>query len=111
LVRITAAGTIRARLKVYGLHTSPFVIFEEFRAMTEERKRMSIEEIEAVALGLPGEQLDELIDRLAAHRGMNPDLEQEWLDEVQRRVAEYDAGEVKGIPMEETLAKLRAMLR
>jgi putative addiction module component (TIGR02574 family) len=79
--------------------------------MTEERKRMSIDEIEAVALELPDEQLDELIDRLAMRRGMSPDLEQEWLDEVQRRVAEYDAGEVQGIPMEETLAKLRAMLR
>lgn len=80
--------------------------------MSEERKRkMSIDEIEAIALELPGEQLDELIDRLDTHRGMSADLEHEWLEEVQRRVAEYDAGEVEGIPMEETLAKLRAMLR
>ncbi len=79
--------------------------------MTEERKRMSIEEIEAVALELPQAQLDELIDRLAAFRGMSPELEQEWLREAERRVAEYDAGAVEGIPMEETLAKLRAMLR
>ena len=55
--------------------------------MTEERKRkMSIDEIEAIALELPGEQLDELIDRLDAHRGMSADLEHEWLEEVQRRV-------------------------
>jgi putative addiction module component (TIGR02574 family) len=80
--------------------------------MPEERKpKMSIDEIEAVARELPGEQLDELMDRLATHRGMSPDLEQEWLEEVQRRVAEYDSGEVEGIPMEETLRKLRAMLR
>ncbi|HEX6042312.1 addiction module protein [Longimicrobium sp.] len=71
---------------------------------------MSIDEIEAVALELPREELDELIDRLAAHRDMHPGLEQEWLDEVRHRVARYDAGEVEGIPMEETLAKLRAML-
>jgi putative addiction module component (TIGR02574 family) len=79
--------------------------------MSDQRKpKMSIEEIEAVALELPGEQIDELIDRLATHRGMSPDLEQEWLEEVQRRVAEYDSGEVEGIPMEETLRKMRAML-
>lgn len=72
---------------------------------------MSIDEIEAVALELPGQDLDELIDRLATHRAMSREREQEWLDEVQHRVAQYDAGEVEGIPMEETLAKLRAMLR
>jgi putative addiction module component (TIGR02574 family) len=80
--------------------------------MAEERKpKMSIDEIEAVLLDLPGEQLDELMDRLATHRGMSLDLEREWLEEVERRVAEYDSGEVEGVPMEETLRKLRAMLR
>lgn len=78
--------------------------------MTEGGKRMSIEQIEAVALELPGEELDELINRLAAHRGMDPEVEQGWLEEVQRRVAAYDGGEVGGIAMEETLAKLRAIL-
>lgn len=78
--------------------------------MTEERKRMSIDEIEAVARELPQEQLDELIVRLAAHRGMDADQEQEWRDEIKRRVAEYDAGEVEGIPMGQTLERLRAML-
>lgn len=78
--------------------------------MTEERKRMSIDEIEAVARELPQEQLDELIVRLGAHRGMDADQEQEWRDEIKRRVAEYDAGEVEGIPMGQTLERLRAML-
>jgi hypothetical protein len=55
--------------------------------MAEERKpKMSIDEIEAVLLDLPGEQLDELMDRLATHRGMSLDLEREWLEEVERRV-------------------------
>ena len=45
----------------------PFV--QEFRAMSEERKRkMSIAEIEAVALKLPTEQREELLARLIAHR-------------------------------------------
>ncbi len=78
--------------------------------MSGERTRMSIDEIEAAALELPEEQIDELIDRLAVHRGMSPEAEQEWVEEVHRRVAEYDAGEVEGIPMHETLARLRSML-
>jgi putative addiction module component (TIGR02574 family) len=72
---------------------------------------MSIEEIEEIALELPDGELDELIDRLAARRGIIAETDQDWTEEVRRRMAEYDAGEVKGIPMEETLAKLRAMLR
>lgn len=77
----------------------------------ERKPRMTIDEIEAAALELPGDEIDDLIDRLAIHRGMDPQTEQEWLEEVQRRVAEYDRGEVEGIPMEETLARMRAMLK
>jgi hypothetical protein len=72
---------------------------------------MSIDEIEAAALELPGDEIDELIDRLAVHRGMDPQTEQDWMEEVDRRVAEVDAGEVALIPIEETLAKMRALLR
>jgi putative addiction module component (TIGR02574 family) len=80
--------------------------------MTEERKPpMSIDEIEAVLVELPEEQLDDLIDRVAVRRGFSPENDQDWNAEIARRVAEYDRGEVEGIPMEETLAKLRAMLK
>lgn len=79
--------------------------------MPEERQPMSIDEIEAAALELPGDEIDELIDRLAVHRGMDPQTEQDWMEEVDRRVAEVDAGEVALIPIEETLAKMRALLR
>jgi hypothetical protein len=80
--------------------------------MTEERKPpMSIAEIEAVLVELPEEQLDDLIDRVAIRRGLSPESDQDWNTEITRRVAEYDRGEVEGIPMEETLAKLRAMLK
>jgi hypothetical protein len=79
--------------------------------MPGERKPMSIDEIEAAALELPEGQIDELIDRLAVQRGIDPEVEQEWREEIQRRVEEYDRGEVEGIPMSETLAKLRAMLK
>jgi hypothetical protein len=79
--------------------------------MTEERKPpMTIDQVEAIALELPEEQLDELIDRLATHRGMDPELEQIWLEEVERRMAEVDAGQVELIPIEVTIAKMRALL-
>lgn len=42
---------------------------------------------------------------------MSPEIDQDWSTEIARRIAEYDRGEVEGIPMEETLAKLRAMLK
>jgi hypothetical protein len=80
--------------------------------MTEERKApMSIDQIEAVLVELPEEQLDDLIDRVAVRRGLSPEIDPDWNTEIARRVAEYDRGEVEGIPMEETLAKLRAMLK
>jgi hypothetical protein len=78
--------------------------------MSGERKRMSIEEIEAAALELPGEQIDELIDRLATRRGVVPEIERSWMDEVERRLDEVDAGDVELIPVEETIAKMRALL-
>lgn len=79
--------------------------------MPGERKPMSLDEIEVAALELPGDEIDELIDRLADHREAEADAQESLMQEIQRRVDEYDRGEVEGIPMEETLAKLRAMLK
>ena len=79
--------------------------------MPGERKPMSIDEIEAAALELPGDEIDELIDRLAVHREMDPEIERNWMEEVDRRLAEVDAGTVELIPIEETLAKMRALLK
>jgi DNA-binding transcriptional MerR regulator len=79
--------------------------------MPGERKPMSLDEIEAAALELPVEQIDELIDRLADRREMAPEIEQSWMEEVERRLNEVDAGEVELIPIEETIAKMRALLK
>lgn len=80
--------------------------------MAEERKpAMSIDEIEAVLVDLPEEQLDDLMDRVAVRRGMTPEIEQSWMEEVERRLDEVDAGEVELIPVEETIAKMRALLK
>ena len=72
---------------------------------------MSIEEVEAILVNLPDGSYEALLDRVAERRGMSPEIEQEWIEEVNRRVAEFDRGDVEGIPMEETLVNLRAMIR
>jgi hypothetical protein len=74
--------------------------------MTEERKRMSIDEIEAVALELPEVERAELISRLQSRRA--GDVDQAWRAEVRRRLARIEAGDVEWIDGEEVLAELRA---
>jgi hypothetical protein len=41
----------------------------------------------------------------------DPDVEQAWLEEAQRRSRELDTGVVKPIPAEEVIAKARAELK
>ena len=51
----------------------------------------------------------ELIDRimLARHGGVDAAVAEAWKTEVSRRIAEIDSGEVKGVPLEESLARAR----
>jgi putative addiction module component (TIGR02574 family) len=41
----------------------------------------------------------------------DPDADRAWLDEVQRRSAEHDAGLVKTVPANEVLERIRARLK
>ena len=41
----------------------------------------------------------------------DPDAERAWLDEVQRRSADFDAGLVKSIPVEEVFERVRSRLK
>ena len=41
----------------------------------------------------------------------DPDADRVWLEEVQRRSAEFDAGLVKTIPAEEVFERVRARLK
>ncbi len=41
----------------------------------------------------------------------DPDAERAWLDEVQRRSADFDAGLVKSIPAEEVFERVRSRLK
>jgi putative addiction module component (TIGR02574 family) len=72
--------------------------------MPGERKPMSIDEIEAVALELPEEDRDELIARLSARRSHDPSIRQAWLDEAERRMELVRAGKLRLIEADEVLA-------
>jgi hypothetical protein len=78
--------------------------------MPEERKRMSIEEIEAVLLDLPTEQLDELLDRIVSQRAdADDDYNTAELVEARRRSEDMRSGRVKPVPFEQLLDDLDRM--
>jgi putative addiction module component (TIGR02574 family) len=41
----------------------------------------------------------------------DPDADRVWLDEVQRRSADFDAGLIKPVPAEEVFERVRARLK
>jgi putative addiction module component (TIGR02574 family) len=51
----------------------------------------------------------ELVDRImvARHGGIEPSVASAWKNETDRRIAEIESGKVKGVPLEESLARAR----
>jgi hypothetical protein len=58
---------------------------------------------------LPGAVVAELIDRImvARHGGIEPSVAESWKAETDRRIAEIESGKVKGVLLEESLARAR----
>ena len=58
---------------------------------------------------MPGEVVAELVDRImvARHGGIEPSVAESWKAETDRRIAEIESGKVKGVPLEESLARAR----
>lgn len=69
---------------------------------------VSIEELEAEALGLSAAQRARLVEKLIASLDLEPEIENAWAAEVERRHAEIESGAVALRPGPETLARLRA---
>ncbi len=74
-----------------------------------------LEEIEALALGLPVKERGELVHRLivsldGAPEGPPDEIAKAWDEEIARRVAEIDAGTAVLIPAEEVFAEIDDML-
>jgi len=58
---------------------------------------------------MPNEVVAELVDRImvARHGGVESSVESAWKTEARRRIAEIESGKVKGVPLEESLARAR----
>jgi putative addiction module component (TIGR02574 family) len=68
----------------------------------------TVETLEAAALHLPRGERARLVERLIATLDADPEVEEAWAAEVERRHAEIESGAVSLLPGPETLAKLKA---
>jgi putative addiction module component (TIGR02574 family) len=70
---------------------------------------ISLDQIVEETREMPSEVVAELIDRImtARHGSVKPSLATAWKTEIDRRIAEIETGKVKGIPLEESLARAR----
>jgi len=71
----------------------------------------SVEMLEAEVLQLPLAERARLVERLIASLDADPEVEEAWAAEVERRHAEVENGAVTLLPGPETLAKLKAEFR
>jgi putative addiction module component (TIGR02574 family) len=72
----------------------------------------AVSEIEQEIRALPDVEKERLLRALLEELDGPPEpgVEQAWLDEIQRRSRELDAGVVKSIPADEVFARIRAKL-
>ncbi len=71
----------------------------------------TLEALEAEALQLSASDRARLVDRLIASLDIDPEIEEAWAAEVERRNAELESGAVSPISGPEALAKLKAEFR
>jgi putative addiction module component (TIGR02574 family) len=73
---------------------------------------LTLDEIVEETRQMPADVVAELVDRImvARHGGIESNVETAWRTEIRRRIAEIDEGKVKGIPVEQSLARARKIL-
>lgn len=71
----------------------------------------TVEVLEAEALQLSAAERARLVERLIASLDIDPEVEEAWAVEVERRNAEIESGAVSLISGPEALAKLKAEFR
>lgn len=71
----------------------------------------NVDLLEAEALQLPPADRARLVERLIASLDADPEVEEAWAAEVERRNAEIENGEVFLVPGPEALAELKAQFR
>jgi len=73
---------------------------------------MTLEQIVEETKHWPPEQVGELLDRLTEDlHASAPEVEAAWKAEIDRRIAEIEAGKVKGVPAEEVAARIQKILK
>ena len=70
----------------------------------------TLEILEAEALKLPPSERSHLLERLIASLDSDPEVEEAWEREADRREAELDLGLVTEVSGHEAIARLRARL-
>lgn len=70
-----------------------------------------LERLEAEALQLSSDERARLVEKLIASLDIDPEVEEAWAAEVERRNAEIESGAVSVLPGAETLARLKADFR
>jgi putative addiction module component (TIGR02574 family) len=71
----------------------------------------TIEALEAEALRLSAAERARLVERLIASLDLDPELEEAWAAEVERRNAEIESGAVALISGPEAISRLKAEFR
>ena len=91
------------------------IICSLYRLNPHPKKRMmmpmpmTLDQIVEETRHLPADVVAELVDRilLVRHGGIEPEVEAAWKTEVGRRIKEIEEGKVEGIPLEQSLARIR----
>ena len=70
---------------------------------------MTLDQIVEETRNMPNEVVAELVDRImvARHGDVEPSIASAWKSETDQRIADIEAGKVKGVPLEESLARAR----
>jgi putative addiction module component (TIGR02574 family) len=71
---------------------------------------MTVDQIVEEAWHLPTELVVELVDGLSQGLHLSPGIEESWKAETRRRVADIEAGKVRGIPGPEVSARVRKVV-
>ncbi len=69
-----------------------------------------VEVLEAEVLNLPAPLRSRLLDKLIASLDADPEWEEAWATEADRREAKIAAGEASWLPGDQALARVRAKL-
>lgn len=69
-----------------------------------------VEVLEAEVLSLPAPLRSRLLDKLIASLDADPEWEEAWAKEADRREADIAAGNAAWVPGDEALARVRAKL-